>query len=183
MLEESGKKQADSIHYWLVGACALLLLLSNFSPWLSIAGISSVSGAKTDYGMFIFVSVVLLTVYVVSGVVKDTGLFRYQKLIKILSLASVSLSLGCLMYFIIRLASIKEKYFPSQNSSTDLGDLGEFGEALQETLNSLTQALTPKVGSGLYLAFAVLTAVLVLLIFQLPKSRTIGQVENDELKN
>jgi hypothetical protein len=94
MLEESGKKQADSIHYWLVGACASLLLLSNFSPWLSIAGISSVSGAKTDYGMFIFVTVVLLAVYVVSGVVKDTGLFRYQKLIKILSLASASLSLS-----------------------------------------------------------------------------------------
>ena len=37
---------------------------------------------QTDYGMFIFVTVVLLAVYVVSGVVKDTGLLRYQKLIK-----------------------------------------------------------------------------------------------------
>ena len=179
MLEESDKKEASSMHYLLVGAGALLLLLSNFSPWLSIAGISSVSGADTNFGIIIFVTVVLLVFYVISGVAKDSGLLRYEKLIKILLLASVSISLGCLIYFIIRLSAIKEEYFPDQNVATDLGDLGEFGESLQETLDSLTQALTPRIGSGLYLAFIALIAVLGLLIFKIPKSRTIETEEID----
>ena len=179
MLEESDIKEASSMHYLLVGACALLLILSNFSPWLSIAGLASVSGADTDFGIIIFITAVLLVFYVLSGVAKDIGLLRYLKIIKILSLASASLSLGGLFYFIIRLSSIKNKYFPDQNTSTELSDLGEFGESLQETLDSLTQALTPRIGSGLYLAFIALIAVLSLIIFKFPKNRPIEIVETD----
>lgn len=179
MLEKSVSRVASSMHYYLVGAGALLLLLSNFSPWLSIAGIASVSGARTDYGIFIFVTVVALVFYVVSGVTKDKGLLKYLRTIKILSLALTSISLASLIYFIARLASIKEEYFPGQNASSDLDDLGEFGEALQETLDSLTQALTPRLGSGLYLAFAALIVVLVLIIFEFPKNRPIDRAEID----
>jgi hypothetical protein len=179
MLESSDKKEASTMHYLLVGASALLLLLSNFSPWLSVAGIASVSGANTNFGIVIFITVVLLAFYVATGVAKDSGLLKYLKIIKILSIASTTVSLACLIYFIIRLASIKEKYFPNQNVSTDLGDLGEFGETLQESLDSLTQALTPRLGSGLYLAFISLIAVLGLILSKLPKNQSIETEEID----
>jgi hypothetical protein len=179
MLEKSGKKQASLMHYLLVGACTLFLLISNFSPWLSIAGIASISGAKTDFGIFIFISVVFLVFYVASGIAKDTGLLKYLNVIKILSLASASVALGCLVYFIIRLSSIKEQYFPNENASSDLGDLGDLGEALQETIDSLTQALTPRLGSGLYLAFATLVTVLVIIILEFPKDRPVDRPETD----
>ena len=117
--------------------------------------------------------------YIISGVANDSGLLRYKKIIKILSLVSASVSLGGLIYFVIKLSSIKKEYFPDQNVATDLGDLGEFGQSLQETLDSLTQALTPRVGSGLYLAFIALIALLGLIIFNFPKNRPIEKEEID----
>jgi hypothetical protein len=145
---------------------SVLLVYGVFSPWITVATIFNVSGNSSVYGLFVFVSAFMFTIYGSTGLMQNSVFDEYRNLIRRLALIVSSFTLLNLTYLIYRyLVAIKEFNKISNEASSSTESLGDLGQSLDNLFQNITNALKPTIGLGFYI---ILIGIVIGLVLSIP---------------
>jgi hypothetical protein len=141
----------------LLAAGAVLLVVGSLLPWVTIASIFSVNGVTAKYGIGTLIAglVAFVAAFGAGRIFSNAARRPVMISTAVLGLLSLLLAVGVTV-------KLRETIAHSSGHSTDTAALtsadpgtdptlgGEFGQALTKATQSLTEALKPKTGFGVF---------------------------------
>jgi hypothetical protein len=149
----------------------IVCLFGTFSPWVTVAGIFSVTGNKSEWGITTLLTTLAFVVYGLSGLLDNPHLIQQRELFRKISLGVSAVTLTALLFLLCKYIDAVSDYKKSvadSKASLDNSDLGEFGDALNGVLDSLTDTIKPHIGIGFIACLVSVSLGLLISIFKSP---------------
>ena len=148
----------------------IVCLFGTFSPWVTVAGIFSVTGNKSEWGISTLLTSLAFVIYGLSGLLDNPHLIQLRELFRKISIAVSAVTLAVLLFLLYKYIDAVSEYNKSMadsKASLDNSGLGEWGDAFNGMLDSLAETIKPQVGIG-YIACSVSVTLGLLLSFLKP---------------
>lgn len=159
----------------------IVCLFGTFSPWVTVAGIFSVTGNKSEWGISTLLTSLAFVIYGLSGLLDNLHLSQLRELFRKISIAVSAVTLAVLLFLLYKYIDAVSEYNKSMvdsRASLDNSGLGELGDAFNGMLDSLAETIKPQVGIG-YIACSV--SVTLGLLLSLLKPPTTFQVIKEKV--
>ena len=150
----------------------IFCIFGTFSPWVTVAGIFSVTGNKSEWGITTLLTALAFVIYGLSGLLNNSNLNQQRELFRKIAVGVSAVTLAALLFLLYKYLDAVSDYKKSvadSKASLDNSDLGEFGEALNGVLESLTDTIKPHIGFGYIACLVSVSLGLLLSILKFPK--------------
>jgi hypothetical protein len=151
----------------------IVCLFGTFSPWVTVAGIFSVTGNKSEWGITTLLTSLAFVIYALSGLLENPHLIQQRELFRKISIAVSAITLVALLFLLYKYIDAVSEYNKSMadsKASLDNSGLGEWGNAFNGMLESLAESVKPQVGIGYIACLVSVTLGLLLSFFKSPKN-------------
>jgi hypothetical protein len=149
----------------------IVCLFGTFSPWVTVAGIFSVTGNKSEWGITTLLTALAFVIYGLSGLLDNPHLIQQRELFRKIAVGVSAITLAALLFLLYKYLDAVSDYNKSvadSKASLDNSDLGEFGDALNGVLNSLTDTIKPHIGIGFIACLVSVSLGLLISILKSP---------------
>ena len=129
------------------------------------------TGNKSEWGITTLLTTLAFVVYGLSGLLDNPHLIQQRELFRKISLGVSAVTLTALLFLLyeyIDAVSDYKKSVADSKASLDNSDLGEFGDALNGVLDSLTDTIKPHIGIGFIACLVSVSLGLLISIFKSP---------------
>ena len=120
----------------------IVCIFGTFSPWVTVAGIFSVTGNKSEWGITTLLTALAFVIYGLSGLLDNPHLVQQRELFRKITAGVSAVTLAALLFLLYKYLDAVSDYNKSiadSKASLDDSDLGEFGDALNGVLDYNTK--------------------------------------------